>query len=93
MRVRAILFALGIAVPAATDAIWNDIRTELRSVLSPATFDLWIEPLAPAGWDGETLLLAAPDEVRSWVGWHRHITLSMFALAYLALVRKDAIGR
>jgi hypothetical protein len=31
-------------------------------------------------------------EVRSWVGWHRHITLSMFALAYLTAVRKDAIG-
>ena len=31
-------------------------------------------------------------EVRSWGGWHRHITLSMFALAYLAAVRKDAIG-
>jgi len=31
-------------------------------------------------------------EVRSWGGWHRPITLSMFALAYLAAVRKDAIG-
>jgi SRSO17 transposase len=31
-------------------------------------------------------------EVRSWVGWHRHITLAMFALAYLAVVRKDATG-
>jgi SRSO17 transposase len=31
-------------------------------------------------------------EVRSWGGWHRHITLAMFALAYLAVVRKDAIG-
>ncbi len=31
-------------------------------------------------------------EVRSWVGWHRHITLSMFTCAYLAVVRKDAIG-
>src|SRR3954453_21595770 len=31
-------------------------------------------------------------EVRSWGGWHRHITLAMFALAYLAAVRKDAIG-
>ncbi len=29
-------------------------------------------------------------EVRSWVGWHRHITLSMFALAYLAVVRRNA---
>ena len=31
-------------------------------------------------------------EVRSWVGWHRHITLSMFALAFLSVVRKGAIG-
>jgi len=29
-------------------------------------------------------------EVRSWVGWHRHVTLSMFALAYLAVVRRSA---
>ncbi len=29
-------------------------------------------------------------EVRSWVGWHRHVTLSMFALAYLAVVRRQA---
>jgi SRSO17 transposase len=31
-------------------------------------------------------------EVRSWVGWHRHITLVMFALAYLAAVRRAAAG-
>ena len=31
-------------------------------------------------------------EVRSWVGWHRHITLAMLALAYLAVVRQTAIG-
>lgn len=31
-------------------------------------------------------------EVRSWIGWHRHITLSMFALAYLAVLRKTATG-
>ena len=30
------------------------------------------------------------DEVRSWVGWHRHITLSLFALADLAVVRRRA---
>lgn len=29
-------------------------------------------------------------EVRSWVGWHRHITLSMLALAYLAVARRSA---
>ena len=26
-------------------------------------------------------------EVRSWTGWHRHATLSMLALAFLAAVR------
>ena len=32
------------------------------------------------------------DEVRSWTGWHRHITLSMLAHAYLTVVRRHAIG-
>ncbi len=31
-------------------------------------------------------------EVRSWTGWHRHITLAMLAHAYLAVLRKAAIG-
>jgi SRSO17 transposase len=31
-------------------------------------------------------------EVRSWTGWHRHITLAMLAHAYLAVVRQTAIG-
>jgi SRSO17 transposase len=30
--------------------------------------------------------------VRSWTGWHRHITLSMLAHAYLTIVRQHAIG-
>jgi SRSO17 transposase len=29
-------------------------------------------------------------EVRSWVGWHRHVTLSLLALALLAVVRRRA---
>ncbi len=29
-------------------------------------------------------------EVRSWHGWHRHITLSMLALVFLATVRAQA---
>jgi len=29
-------------------------------------------------------------EVRSWVGWYRHVTLSMLALAFLAAVRAEA---
>ena len=31
-------------------------------------------------------------EVRSWTGWHRHMTLAMLALAFLTVLRKAAIG-
>jgi SRSO17 transposase len=31
-------------------------------------------------------------EVRSWTGWHRHVTLAMLAHADLAVVRQAAIG-
>jgi hypothetical protein len=31
-------------------------------------------------------------EVRAWAGWHRHITVAMFALAHLAALRKAAVG-
>jgi SRSO17 transposase len=29
-------------------------------------------------------------EVRSWVGWYRHVTLSLFALAVVAVIRSQA---
>jgi SRSO17 transposase len=29
-------------------------------------------------------------EVRTWTGWYRHVTLAMFALAYLTAVRQQA---
>lgn len=32
-------------------------------------------------------------EVRSWVGWHRHATLSLFALAVVAVIRTRVPGR
>ena len=31
-------------------------------------------------------------EVRSWAGWHRHVTLAMLAHAYLAVLRKVVVG-
>ena len=49
---------------------------------------------AGARWAGEDLFeLAKGDcgsdeyEVRSWAGWHRHVTLSLFALAVVAVIR------
>lgn len=32
-------------------------------------------------------------EVRSWIGWYRHITLSMLALAMLVVIRTEARSR
>lgn len=32
-------------------------------------------------------------EVRSWAGWYRHVTLAMFAHAYLTVVRARAVAR
>ena len=29
-------------------------------------------------------------EVRSWTGWHRHVTLALLAHAYLTVVRAQA---
>jgi SRSO17 transposase len=50
--------------------------------------------VAGARWAVEDLLeLAKGDcgldeyEVRSWTGWHRHVTLSLFALAAVAVIR------
>lgn len=35
----------------------------------------------------------ADYEVRSWVGWYRHVTLSLFALAVLAVIRSRVASR
>jgi hypothetical protein len=55
--------------------------------------------VAGARWTIESLFEPAKGEVgldqyeiRSWVGGHRHSTLAMVALAYLAAVRKAAMG-
>ena len=60
----------------------------------PATALEELVRVAGARWAIEDLFeLAKGDcgldeyEVRSWVGWHRHITLSLFALAVVAVIR------
>src|SRR5262245_48799612 len=63
----------------------------------PATTLRDLALVAGARWAIEDLLeLAKGDcgldeyEVRSWVGWHRHVTLSLFALAAVAVIRSRA---
>ncbi|MFL5338410.1 MAG: IS701 family transposase [Geminicoccaceae bacterium] len=74
--------------------------TELTFYLSHAPEGTAVAELvriAGTRWSVESLFEQAKGEVgldhyevRSWVGWHRHVTLAMFALAYLAAVRRKA---
>jgi SRSO17 transposase len=65
----------------------------------PGTTVQQLVEVAGARWAVEDLFeLAKGDcgldeyEVRSWVGWHRHVTLSLYALAVLAVIRSGAAG-
>jgi SRSO17 transposase len=68
--------------------------------LAPASTGLEaLVRVAGARWAVEACFEAAKGEVgldhyevRSWAGWHRHVTLAMLAHAYLAVVRQTAIG-
>ncbi|HEV7770783.1 MAG TPA: chromosomal replication initiator protein DnaA [Solirubrobacterales bacterium] len=49
------------------DALWATVQERLRASVPDSTFRLWLEPLRPVAADNETLFLAAPDNVRTWV--------------------------
>jgi chromosomal replication initiator protein len=57
----------GQASSQEIQAIWEAARGELQASVPPATFELWLEPLAPVGVQGSNLLLSAPGTVRRWV--------------------------
>jgi len=69
--------------------------------LSPTTTTLAeLVQVAGTRWTVEVCFEAAKGEVgldqyevRSWTGWHRHITLAMLAHAYLAVLRRVAMGK
>jgi SRSO17 transposase len=76
--------------------------TELRAyvVFAPAATTLEeVVRVAGTRWTIESCIEAAKGEVgldhyevRSWIGWYRHITLAMWALALLAVMRAGAIA-
>jgi chromosomal replication initiator protein len=47
--------------------IWSQVQAELRRTVSDSTYRRWIAPLRLQGLDGDTLLVGAPEEIRSWV--------------------------
>jgi SRSO17 transposase len=63
--------------------------TTLEAVVRGAGTRWVIDQLVEAA-KGEVGL--AHYEVRSWTGWYRHITLAMWALALLTIVRAGAIA-
>src|SRR3954451_4571022 len=69
---------------------WAPAETPLSTLVRVAGLRWTIESCFEEA-KGETGL--DEYEVRSWTGWHRHITLSMLAHAYLTVVRQSAIGR
>jgi chromosomal replication initiator protein len=46
---------------------WRRIRAELRTAVSDATWQLYLEALDARRLDGGTLVVTAPDESRAWI--------------------------
>jgi chromosomal replication initiator protein len=46
---------------------WASIRSELRRAVPDSTFEIWLEPLTARALVGDTLVVGAPDEIRSWI--------------------------
>jgi chromosomal replication initiator protein len=46
---------------------WRRIRAELRTAVSDATWQLYLDALDARRLDGSTLVVTAPDESRAWV--------------------------
>jgi chromosomal replication initiator protein len=49
------------------DAIWSATRERLRGSVPATTFQIWLEPLRPAGVRGGAFQLEAPAGIRAWV--------------------------
>jgi chromosomal replication initiator protein len=46
---------------------WRQIRAELVRAVGESTYEIWLAPLQARAWDGQVLLLQAPDATRSWI--------------------------
>jgi chromosomal replication initiator protein len=55
------------AVPPQLAHDWALIRAHLRSAVPDSTYEIWLAPLRPRAIVGDTLVVVAPDEIRSWV--------------------------
>ena len=76
---------------------WALIRSELRGAVPDSAFEIWLAPLQPRALVGDELLVAAPDEIRTWVADRFARVLQTCAAAILgpattvAVVAPDAV--
>jgi chromosomal replication initiator protein len=49
------------------DHAWQRIDAELRRAVTDSTYAIWLEPLRLVELSAESLVVAAPDNLRSWV--------------------------
>jgi chromosomal replication initiator protein len=54
-------------VHPAPEHIWPRIQAELRRTVTDSTYHLWLGPLQAQALEGDTLLVGAPEEIRTWV--------------------------
>jgi chromosomal replication initiator protein len=54
-------------MPADPAAIWTRVQAELRASVTDTTYELWLAPLRPIGFEGDVLLVEAPGPSRGWV--------------------------
>jgi len=59
-------FAAPVSEPDPA-TIWHRFRTEAQRAVSETTWNIWLERLTLRELAGTTLVLEAPDDVRSWV--------------------------
>ena len=51
----------------ALEHTWSQIQAELRRAVTDSTYHLWLAPLRARAFEGEALLVGAPEEIRTWV--------------------------
>jgi chromosomal replication initiator protein len=54
-------------VSCELDHAWSQIDAELRRAVTDSTYEIWLGPLRPVSIHGDHLVVAAPDNLRSWV--------------------------
>ena len=54
------------AQPAAASA-WRATTADLRRLVSESAYDIWLAPIRPQSWDGEALVISAPEATQSWL--------------------------